>query len=58
VVRGDAGTVSSHLEAIQDMPLHGRIYKSLSLAALEMARKRGTATEEQIAAIERLLEGE
>jgi predicted short-subunit dehydrogenase-like oxidoreductase (DUF2520 family) len=58
VARGDVGTVSSHLEAIRDMPLHRRIYKSLSLAALEMARKRGTATEEQIAGIRRLLEEE
>ena len=57
VVRGDADTVASHVEAIGDMPLHQKIYKDLSLAALEMARQRGTLTEEQIADLKSLLEG-
>jgi predicted short-subunit dehydrogenase-like oxidoreductase (DUF2520 family) len=57
VVRGDAGTVASHIEAIGDMPLHEKVYRDLSLAALEMARQRGTLTEEQASALRGLLEG-
>ncbi len=56
VVRGDAGTVSSHIDAIGDMPLHERVYKDLSLVALEMAQQRGTLTDEQIAALKGILE--
>ena len=56
VVRGDAGTVSSHLAAMGEMPLHEKVYKALSLVALEMARERGTLTEEQIGALKSLLE--
>ncbi len=57
VVRGDSGTVESHLEALRDMPLHERIYRELSLAALEMAGERGTLSDEQLSALRRLLEG-
>ncbi len=58
VVRGDAGTVASHIDAIVGMPLHEKVYRDLSLVALEMARERGTLTEEQMAALKWLLEGE
>jgi predicted short-subunit dehydrogenase-like oxidoreductase (DUF2520 family) len=58
VVRGDAGTVEAHLEALQDMELYEQVYKSLSLVALRMADERGTLTPDQSAALKRLLEGE
>jgi predicted short-subunit dehydrogenase-like oxidoreductase (DUF2520 family) len=57
VVRGDAGTVESHLDALGGMKLHEKVYKSLSLVALDMAKERKTLTEEQIVALKRLLEG-
>jgi predicted short-subunit dehydrogenase-like oxidoreductase (DUF2520 family) len=55
VVRGDAGTVESHLEAMDGMKLHEKVYKSLSLVALRMAEERGTLTPEQVSALTRLL---
>jgi predicted short-subunit dehydrogenase-like oxidoreductase (DUF2520 family) len=55
VARGDAGTVASHLAALTGMPLHGDVYRSLSLVALDMARKRGAVTHEQEEAIRALL---
>ncbi len=56
VVRGDAGTVESHIAAMDDMPLHEKVYKALSLVALTMAEERLTLTDEQRAALKRLLE--
>lgn len=56
VVRGDRDTVDAHLRAIRGMGLHERVYRDLSLVALEMATERGTLTEEQRAALRRLLE--
>jgi predicted short-subunit dehydrogenase-like oxidoreductase (DUF2520 family) len=56
VVRGDGETVRAHLEAMEGMALHEKVYKSLSLVALEMASARGAVTEEQVAALKRLLE--
>lgn len=56
VVRGDAGTVESHLKAMRGMADHERVYKALSRVALGMAEERRTLTEEQIAALKRLLE--
>jgi predicted short-subunit dehydrogenase-like oxidoreductase (DUF2520 family) len=55
VVRGDAGTVFSHLSAIKDMPLATGVYEELSRVALEMAKKRKALSEEQIEALERVL---
>lgn len=55
VVRGDAGTVISHLTAIKDMPRATGAYKELSRVALEMAKKRKLLSEEQINALERVL---
>jgi predicted short-subunit dehydrogenase-like oxidoreductase (DUF2520 family) len=55
VVRGDAGTVESHLVALESMGLHEGVYKSLSLVALRMAEERNALTEDQIAALRRLL---
>lgn len=56
VVRGDAGTVSAHLGAMGGMELHEKVYKILSLVALKMAEERKTLTEEQAAALGKLLE--
>lgn len=56
VVRGDAGTVASHLGAMDGMQLHEKVYKSLSLVALKMAEERETLTEEQVGALRKLLE--
>ncbi|MCX7858006.1 MAG: DUF2520 domain-containing protein [Deltaproteobacteria bacterium] len=42
IVRGDVETVSAHIEAIKDNPPFLETYKSLSLFALEIAKKRGT----------------
>ncbi len=55
VVRGDAGTVSSHLDAIAGMELHKKVYKVLSSVALHMAEERRTLTEEQAAVLRKLL---
>jgi predicted short-subunit dehydrogenase-like oxidoreductase (DUF2520 family) len=56
VVRGDMGTVESHLSALDGMKLHERVYRSLSLVALQMAEERKTLTEDQSAALRRLLD--
>lgn len=55
VIRGDSDTVASHLSAIEGMPLSTSVYRDLSLVALEMAKRRGTLSEEQIEALERAL---
>lgn len=55
VVRGDAGTVASHIGAMEGMDLHEHVYKALSLVALAMAEERGTLTDEQRTALKRLL---
>jgi predicted short-subunit dehydrogenase-like oxidoreductase (DUF2520 family) len=55
IVRGDAGTIESHLSAMRGMELHEDVYKSLSRVALKMAEERKTLTGEQVAAIEQLL---
>jgi predicted short-subunit dehydrogenase-like oxidoreductase (DUF2520 family) len=51
VIRGDAGTVAAHIEAMSNMDLHRQVYKALSLVALEMVRERKVLDE---AALERL----
>jgi predicted short-subunit dehydrogenase-like oxidoreductase (DUF2520 family) len=55
VVRGDAGTVESHLAALEGMKLHESVYRDLSLVALRMAEEREALTREQAQALERLL---
>ncbi len=57
VVRGDVGTVASHLKAIAGTGLPDKVYRDLSLVALEMARKRCTLTAEQIAEMETTIIG-
>ena len=58
VVRGDAGTVDAHLQAMKDMGLSESVYRSLSLVALRMAEERGALTPEQATALKGLLEGD
>ncbi|MGA3173009.1 MAG: Rossmann-like and DUF2520 domain-containing protein [Syntrophorhabdales bacterium] len=57
VVRGDSGTISSHIKALEGMGLTDRVYRVLSLVALDMARERKTLTKEEIEALGTLLEG-
>jgi len=56
IVRGDAGTVEDHIHAMSDMELHKRIYKALSLSALEIARKRNILDQEKLTTLEHTLE--
>jgi predicted short-subunit dehydrogenase-like oxidoreductase (DUF2520 family) len=55
VVRGDAETVASHLEAIKGMEPQESVYRMLSLVALEMARERKTLKPEEMEKLERAL---
>ena len=55
VVRGDAETVASHLEAIKGMEPQESVYRILSLVALEMAGERKTLKPEEIERLERVL---
>lgn len=57
VVRGDAGTVSSHLEAMAGMELFEEVYRKLSLVALDMSVERQTLQPEQIEELRKVLEG-
>ena len=41
LVRGDAASVGSHLDALKRLPRHAEIYRKLSFMGLEMARKKG-----------------
>jgi predicted short-subunit dehydrogenase-like oxidoreductase (DUF2520 family) len=43
IVRGDAGTVRSHVNALAADPEALAVYRALSLAALELARESGTS---------------
>jgi predicted short-subunit dehydrogenase-like oxidoreductase (DUF2520 family) len=42
IVRGDAGTVRSHVRALASDPEALAVYRALSVAALELARESGT----------------
>jgi len=54
VIRGDAETVRSHLQALRYNPEARALYRRLSFAALEIANRRGTDPE-KLAEIQRLL---
>lgn len=56
IVRGDDKTISSHLAAMSDMPLHKEIYLALSKMALQMAKERGVLDGPQTEAVLRLLD--
>jgi predicted short-subunit dehydrogenase-like oxidoreductase (DUF2520 family) len=55
IVRGDMETVISHLEAMQGMELYKKVYKSLSLVALDMAKERGDIGMEALEKLEAIL---
>ncbi|MHB8110804.1 MAG: Rossmann-like and DUF2520 domain-containing protein [Syntrophorhabdaceae bacterium] len=56
IVRGDDKTVSAHIAAMSDMPLHKEIYGALSKMALAMADERKTLDGERAQIMRRLLE--
>jgi predicted short-subunit dehydrogenase-like oxidoreductase (DUF2520 family) len=56
IVRGDKGTVEDHIHAMSNMDLHKRIYKALSLAALDMIKERGIHNQETLSDLKRILE--
>lgn len=56
IVRGDTGTVQDHIRAMNDMNLHKKVYKALSLAALDMVKERGIHNQETLDAFRRVLE--
>jgi predicted short-subunit dehydrogenase-like oxidoreductase (DUF2520 family) len=56
IVRGDAGTVEDHIIALRGMNLHKKIYKALSLVALDMAKERRIHGRETLDALQRILE--
>lgn len=56
VVRGDTGTIQDHIRAMKDMNLHKRVYKALSLVALDMVKEKGIHSQETLEALHRILE--
>ncbi len=56
IARGDSGTLSSHLEALEHLPEQLRVYLSLGLKTVDVARDKGTITPEQAAALRTMLE--
>ena len=50
VVRGDAVTVGKHLKGLKPYPSAGAVYRALSVAAVEIAERRGV-DQEKIAAL-------
>lgn len=55
IVRGDMETVLSHLDAMEGMELYKKVYKSLSLVALDMAKERGDINEEALEKLKHVL---
>jgi predicted short-subunit dehydrogenase-like oxidoreductase (DUF2520 family) len=55
VVRGDVKTVKAHLDSMEDMELHKKVYKALSEVAVQMAEERKTIDEETIEALKDVL---
>ena len=56
VIRGDAETVSSHLQAMEGLELYTKVYKALSSVALDMVRKRGVLDNEILEKLQGILE--
>ena len=55
VVRGDIETVRDHIKAMAGMDQERTVYKTLSLIALDMARKRNILDEETLKGLEAVL---
>jgi len=56
IARGDAGTLAKHLAALDGLPEQLRIYISLGLKTVDVARAKGTITPEQARDLRLLLE--
>jgi len=56
VVRGDAASIKTHLDALRRFPSYTEAYRKLGLLALQTARKRGLPPK-KIRALRNLLEG-
>jgi predicted short-subunit dehydrogenase-like oxidoreductase (DUF2520 family) len=56
IMRGDAETVRKHLRALQGHPAALEVYRSLSAAAVEIARRRGVDPK-KLAAVGGLVRG-
>lgn len=56
VIRGDAETVLSHLQAMEGLELYTKVYKALSFVALDMVRKRGVLDDEILEKLQGILE--
>ena len=55
IVRGDVKTVKAHLDSIEDMELHKKVYKALSEVAVQMAAERKTIDDKTIEALKDVL---
>ncbi|MCS7281547.1 MAG: DUF2520 domain-containing protein [Desulfobacterota bacterium] len=55
VVRGDVETIKSHIEILKNMPDHLSVYSSLSVFALEIAKKRRSIDPQTEREIEEIL---
>ncbi|MEW5900826.1 MAG: Rossmann-like and DUF2520 domain-containing protein [Acidobacteriota bacterium] len=56
IVRGDAVSVRAHLQTLGRLPQFARVYRELSLLALELAKRKGLSRQ-KLRALRRLLEG-
>ncbi len=56
IVRGDKGTVQDHIHAMHDMSLHKKVYKALSLVALDMVKERGIHNQEALDDLQSIVE--
>ena len=56
IVRGDKGTVQDHIHAMNDMSLHKKVYKALSLVALDMVKERGIHNQEALDDLQSIVE--
>ena len=57
VIRGDVETIADHLRAMEGMAGQKAVYKALSLAALQMTKRRGVLDDETVKNMETLLKG-
>jgi predicted short-subunit dehydrogenase-like oxidoreductase (DUF2520 family) len=59
IARGDAGTISQHLDALQAQGLDHikSVYAFMGLKTLDLAGKEQTTPSDKMAAVKRLLEG-
>ena len=56
IARGDAGTLKRHLDALEQLPEQLRLYLSMGMKTVDVARDKGTITPEQAVELRLLLE--